>query len=265
MVDFSGSKLNRSISDDGEYVEAVLRAAYDYDAFTKFKQDPRYTRILEHVSVQQGERFLEAILTDSPDLVIRINDFKKNDLEGGATPHPYQGIGEISPSTLRYLKVASDLRKLFGVIEFGNVAEIGGGYGGQLLIIDAIFKFERYHLLDLAPVLKLVSRYLECHVLNNSYQAYTLNRHDGLVNYDLAISNYAFSELPSTVQIKYIEKILAKSKRGYLTMNSGLPNSVFRDDKLTLSELKARLPKFETFEERPLTGANNYIIAWGFN
>ena len=85
MVDFTGSKLNRSISDDGEYVEAVLKAVYDYGAFTKFKQDPRYTRILEHVSVQQGGRFLEEISKDSPDFVTRINDFKKNDLEGGST------------------------------------------------------------------------------------------------------------------------------------------------------------------------------------
>ena len=58
MAEFIGSKHNRSISDDGEYVEAVLKAVYDYGAFIRFKQDPRYTRVLEHVSVQQGGGFL---------------------------------------------------------------------------------------------------------------------------------------------------------------------------------------------------------------
>ena len=48
MVEFIGGKFNRSISDDGTYVMAVTEAVYDYNAFTKFKQDPRYTAILEH-------------------------------------------------------------------------------------------------------------------------------------------------------------------------------------------------------------------------
>jgi len=263
MAEFIGSKQNRSISDDGEYVEAVLKAVYDYEAFTRFKQDLRYTRVLEHLSAQQGGLFLEIILADSPDLVARIIDFKKNDLEGGATTYPYEGIGEISPSTLRYVKIASDLRKIFGETAFWNVAEIGIGYGGQPLVLDEIFKFNGYHLFDLLPLLKLPSRYLECHVLNNSYRLFTLNRHDGLADYDLAIINYAFSELPSRLQIKYIDKIFSRSRRGCLTMNSGLENFVYKDDKLSLLELRARLPKFEVIEERPLTGLNNYIIVWG--
>jgi hypothetical protein len=263
MAEFIGSKQNRAISDDGEYVEAVLKAVYEYESFTKFKQDPRYTKVLEHVSTEQGGEFLEIILTDSPDLVARIIDFKKNDLEGGATTYHYEGIGEISPSTLRYVKIASDLRKIFGKTAFENVAEIGIGYGGQLLVLDQIFKFNGYHLFDLPPVLKLAARYLECHNLNNSYQLFTLNQHNGLVDYDLAISNYAFSELPLNLQIKYIDKIFLRSKRGYLTMNSGLENCVYKDDKLTLLELRARLPKFEIIEEKPLTGLNNYIIVWG--
>jgi hypothetical protein len=63
--------------------------------------------------------------------------------------------------------------------------------------------------------------------------------------------------------MKYIQKILSKSLRGYLTMNSGLSNSAFQSDKLSMQELKNYLPKFEVIEERPLTHPGNYIIIWG--
>ena len=263
MVEFIGGKFNRSISDDGSYVMSVTEAVYDYFAFTKFKQDPRYTAILEHASIQQGKECIEIIRSRTPNLLKRINDFKKNDLEGGSITHEYEEIGEISSSTLRYLKVASDIQTIFGEKLTGNIAEVGVGYGGQLLIFDEIFNFNEYHLFDLSPVLKLASKYLECHILNNCYKTFTLNQHNGQFDYDLLISNYAFSELPSKLQIKYIEKIFSKSRRGYLTMNSGLTNSAFQTDKLTISELKNLLPKFEIIDEKPLTHPGNYIIVWG--
>jgi hypothetical protein len=88
-----------------------------------------------------------------------------------------------------------------------------------------------------------------------------LNQHRGDVEYDLVISNYAFSELPSNLQMKYIEKILLNSKRGYLTMNSGISDSEFKGDKLMLDDLKKLLPKFEVI---PQDYPGNYIVVWGF-
>jgi hypothetical protein len=265
MSEFIGSKSNRSISDDGSYVTAVKEAVSSYAAFTQFKRDPRYTAILEHASPQQGSECLQIVNSNSPHLISRIDEFKENDIEGGAVTLNYEGIGEISPSTLRYLKVASDINTLFGADIGGNIAEVGIGYGGQFFINDKILNFREYHLFDLPPVLELASKYLECHILNSAYRTYTLNQHSGHVDYELAISNYAFSELPSKLQIKYLTKIFSKSKRGYLTMNSGTPNSAFKEDKLSLDELQRHLPKFEIIEEKPLTFPGNYIIVWGHN
>ncbi len=82
-------------------------------------------------------------------------------------------------------------------------------------------------------------------------------------DYDLVISNYAFSELPEPVERTYIDKVLSRSKRGYLTMNSGLSDHAGREsEKLTLDELKNLLPPFEIFEEKPYA-KHNYIIVWG--
>ena len=46
-------------------------------------------------------------------------------------------------------------------------------------------------------------------------------------------------------------------------MNSGKVNSVFKEDKLSLADLKKHLPVFEILDEKPLTATDNYIIVWG--
>jgi hypothetical protein len=115
----------------------------------------------------------------------------------------------------------------------------------------------------LSPVLALASKYLEAHILDCAYRATTLNQHTGTERYDLVISNYAFAELPSKLQLKYVEKVISKSDRGYLTMNSGLPDSPFQKDKLSLESLRECMPPFEVLAERPLSAPGCYIIAWG--
>ena len=254
---------NRSVSDNGLYVASIQESLNSYKNFIKFKRDLRYQAILEHCTYEVGLAYLEIIKKESPEFIKRIDIFKENDLVGGATTYKYKDIGLISPSTLRYIKVASDIKNIFGEIIGDRIAEIGCGYGGQLLIADKVLKFKQWDFLDLPPVLALSSKYIEHHTLSSSYHPISLNQHRGDVDYDLVISNYAFSELPSKLQQMYIEKILSKSKKGYLTMNSGKENSVFKDNKLSLGDLKKYLPSFEIIEERPLTAKDNYIIVWG--
>jgi putative sugar O-methyltransferase len=260
---FVGVSENRSESEYGDYVSFVAKAAQDSDVFAKFKSHRSYRAVLEHVTPEQGREYLAVIREQSPEFLDRFDRFKINDLIGTPIAHSYSGIGTFSPTTLRYIKVASDLKKYFGSDIGQRIAEIGVGYGGQLLINDQVFTVKEHHLYDLPPVLDLVERYLEAHILNCAYKKMTLNQNSGDERYDLAISNYAFSELPSQLQCKYIEKILMKSSRGYLTMNSGRPGSAFVGDKLSIDDLRLRMLPFEVFEETPLTAANNYIIVWG--
>jgi len=246
-----------------DYVSFVTKAARDYRVFSRFKSNPMYQGTLEHVTPEQGEKYLAVIKEQSPEFFHQIDQFKINDLVGTPITHYYPSIGIFSPTTLRYVKVASDLQKYFGFDIGKKIVEIGVGYGGQLLINDQIFKIKEYHLYDLPPVLSLVERYLEAHVLNCAYKISTLNKNAGDEHYDLAISNYAFSELTSQLQSKYIDKILANSSKGYLTMNSGRKGSFFTLDKLSVDDLRHKLLPFEIFEENPLTWQENYIIVWG--
>jgi hypothetical protein len=62
----------------------------------------------------------------------------------------------------------------------------------------------------------------------------------------------------------YAKKVFAKSKRGYLTMNSGAGGALDRArNKLQIDQLRTMLPAFDVIDEGPLTAAGNYIIVWG--
>ena len=260
---FVAAPENRSISDNGKYVAVVEAAVRETGAFNTFKRHPDYQMILEHATREHGAEYLDEIARLAPDFVGGIDRFKVNDQVGGARLHAYPAVGEISPSTLRYVKIAAEIRALFGTAPIGRIAEIGIGYGGQLLVLDRALSIREYHIFDLPPVLALAARYLESHILDCAYVPWTINRHSGGIDYDLAMSNYAFSELPAQLQRKYVEKVLSRAKRGYLTMNSGRPDSAFIEGHLSIGELRGLLPPFEILEEKPVTAANNYVIVWG--
>lgn len=254
----------RSASDNGGYVAFVESALADHEIFAGFKKNPIYQEILEHTSEEQGRQYLKVIAEQTPNFMEILDSFSVNDLVGGANIIQFSENCRLSPSTLRYVKVASDLTHLFGKgLDGAHVAEIGVGYGGQRLVLDQLYKFRSYDLFDLPPVLGLVSKYLECHLLQSSYKAKTLNTHDGEKSYDLVISNYAFSELPAIVQRKYVDKVLKKASRGYLTMNSGVADSLYSDGRMSLEELQSIIPHTRVLEEKPYSFRGNYVLVWG--
>lgn len=259
---FAHSKKFRSDSENGNYASAIMCALKNQKSFDNFKRSYAYRDILEHVSEDQGKDYLKILETRKDDILYSaIDTVLTSDEVGNPIKFNYEGYSQpLSPTTLRYLKVASDLKILFGA-NLGNVAEIGCGYGGQTLVNDQLLNVTSAHLFDLPFVNKLIDRYLNAHLLNGAYHTTVINK-EAPRNYDLVISNYAFSELPKKLQLVYIDKVLSKAKRGYLTMNSGLANSRTLG-KLSIDELKKLLPKFMVIEEEPLTADQNYIIIWG--
>ena len=126
----------------------------------------------------------------------------------------------MSTTALRYLKVALEIKDQFGN-DLGNIVEIGCGYGGQAIILDRVANVSSYNFFDLWQVNLLITRFVESSSLSCNYSVSTLRSFvDTDKNWDLAISNYAFSELPASLQDSYLKKVLSKSRNGYLTMNS---------------------------------------------
>jgi hypothetical protein len=255
----------RSASDDGIYPELALKAALNTRIFSVFRRHPDYTPILEHVSPELGHRYLTIIL----------DQYGLSASEVCALISPLQTMGmprrvrlpdlpvPVSTTSLRYLKVALDLVHRFGP-HLGHVVEIGCGFGGQAVILSQIAKVDSYTFLDLWQVNLLIRRFIESSPGSFPYEITTLrDAARSRSHWDLAISNYAFSELPLPLQTQYHSQILSHCHSGYLTMNSGEHGAFGSIANLSKADLMALFPGASCDPEIPETRPGNYIFTWG--
>lgn len=248
-----------SISDTIDYKNSCRSAANDEIKFSTFKTDPSYNAILEHVNREQGEMYIKYLEENFTDYTKHLELFKENDKLGGPRVFEYPQTGLISPTTLRYIKVLSDIKNLMGDLSGKKIIEIGCGYGGQCFILNKFFPNLDYTLVDLEDALMLSEKYLS--KLNVKAKFLPADKVDGLEeDYDLVISNYAFSEVNKEFQNKYWSKIIKKSINGYFTLN--FVSDSFGIDSYNLEEIseifKEKNPKL--MDEIPKTFEKNIIL-----
>lgn len=244
------------------YEKFVQKTLLHNSYFLKFRRKYICRQIIETVEPVTGDAYLKKIMLLNPSYRTLMNEFKKNDLVGKPLKYNYPLSGQISPTTLRYISVAAELESLFGSLNEFKIAEIGCGYGGQLRILDSLHKISEYYLYDLVAVQILASKYLSnFNLRTNVFQAHKLP--NKILEFDLVISNYAFSELPKSLQVKYMQEVILKSKRGYMTMNTGNKNLTGRTkEKYILEEIIDLIPNLRVLPETPLTGVDNYLLVW---
>lgn len=252
-------RLSTSLSDNQIYPDFCIKASIDSELFSNFRRNNIYRQILEHVSVEQGFNYLDEITNNNKGLLENIDNFKQNDNWGNPELFDFRGIEKISTTTLRYIKVLGDLINLFGKLDNYKICEIGVGYGGQCRIIDSINLPSEYTLVDIKPALMLTQRYLDNYILNSVVKYKTMNELN-TKDYDLVISNYAFTELPRNIQEVYLNKIILNSKKGYITYNEITPESF---NSFKKEELIKIIPNSKIIEEKPLSHEKNCIIIWG--
>jgi UDPglucose 6-dehydrogenase len=213
-----------------DYIEGCVEILTDDEEFKKFRQNPKYTPVLAHVTTEQGVEYLKDIINNQPLLLNQIDRFTSlNDKIGqpfvgdfsiGSGSPPNGMSFAADPTTIRYIKVLSDLATLYGDLSNFNIVEIGGGFGGLATVLS-VFGFKNYYNVDLREPGLIAKKYCNkagvknFHVLAPS----ELHKLDG-VEIDLVISNYAFSECNFETQDVYIDKILSRAKRGYITHNT---------------------------------------------
>lgn len=254
-------RISTSISDNQAYPQVCIQASNDYRLFNEFRRNRIYNKILEHVSEKQGYEYLQVIISNDSGIMDKMDDFKENDKWGNPKRYDYPNIGKISPSTLRYIKVLADMKIHFKDLDDLDICEIGVGYGGQCRIINAYFRPAVYRLVDIQPALSLAQRFLDNYILFSTLTYKTMNELERR-DYDLVISNYAFTELTRAVQDIYLDKIILNSKRGYITYNEITPVEF---NSYKSNELVAMIPGSKILEEKPLTHPKNCIIVWGTN
>lgn len=260
MLQKVGAKRQKSssLSDSTAYNDFCRLAGTDEGQFANFRRNPVYNEILEHMTEEQGAEYLDLVKSDE-DVFSRIEVFRENDNYGNPRTFSYPDIGVFSPTTLRYIKVLADLKSLFGSLDDMSICEIGVGYGGQCRVISSFFSPSLYCLVDIAPALMLAEKYL-----NNFDCASTCTFQPPDIvetrQYDLLISNYAFTELRRSIQDAYLEKVILQAVRGYITYNDINPPDYLSYKK---DELLAMIPGSRILDEVPLTHSGNCIIVWG--
>ena len=237
-----------------EYCAVCLDAVKNESAFSIFRSNPVYKKVVEHSTCELGHGYLDVIKRDNKRLIKHFNKFKTSDNFGSPLFCGYSGM-LISPSTLRYIKILSDLIKYFGSLERFKIAEIGGGYGGQCKIIKDVFNVE-YHSIDLPEANLLAQKFLKATGKENV----RFSTWDMLVKekYDLVISVGAFTEMNREIQDHYNEMIISGSKQGYMIGSVELnPNDCYQIDDLK----KMGNVVFEN--EEPNTHPTNFVMHWG--
>ena len=244
-----------SISDNGQYPTLVNEAVINENIFNTFKRHPWYTPILEHVNYDDGIKYLDIIRKEYDFLLKNIDKYKTNDNIGSPVKYDF-GLGEMSATTLRYIKVLGDLTKQFNDLNGLDVVEIGCGYGGQCKIILDTFDVKSYTIIDLPIVLELIKKYLTRLNINMDKIIFkditTLNDDE---KYDLFISNYAYTECSDDIRDIYFKKVISKSNMGYLTAN-------FLSPDVLEQEIMSRVKNSFKIKEEPHTGDGNVIIIW---
>jgi len=253
------TRLSTSISDNETYPDFCAKASIDANLFLNFRRNKYYGKILEHISKELGQCYIDEITKFDNNFLKHIDLFKLNDKCGNPELFEYPEIGSISTTTLRYIKVLGDLNKYFKELDNVDICEIGVGYGGQCRIINSIYSPSKYTLVDIKPALMLSQRYLDNYAINSVLKFKTMNELE-VKEYDLVISNYAFTELTREIQDVYLKKIILNSKKGYITYNDISPVN-FRSYKK--EELLKIIPNSHIIEEVPLTHERNCIIIWG--
>ena len=263
IMRMSSYSSNQSNSDSQEtFYETTIARIIDSDRkLRRFRRIYNYREILEHLDYQMGMEYVTGLDSNKLRTIANHPNVVKADFLGKPRRFKYNGIGKISPTTLRYIATAFDIDSKIKLSKIETIVEIGAGYGGQINIINSLYPGKRYLVFDLPKVQKLINYFL------TSISPINVSMED-IRNYrstkvDLVISNYAFSELPKELQVEYLETVISNSKNGYMLMNSGLTDFTGRSSgKVSLEEIKKYLPHAEVLPEVPLTSPDNYLLIW---
>jgi hypothetical protein len=254
-----------SISDADNY-RTVCKLAVEHDlCFQAFRRHPAYA-LVDGLHPGLGQEYIDIALRADPSIVSHLPDFRRSDDVGGPILYQVAGIGRFSPSTLRYIKVAVDLKLMFGSLDGMRIAEIGGGYGGQCRALHVLNRgIESYTIYDLPEPMALARRFLTTLGLGNvKFQDLQTAKP---ISYDLVISNYAFGELTKETQDTYLDRVITGSTRGYVIYNALAFESVHPGFTYTKQEILQRIPEAKVVEAphmpAPDGRVGNVLIYWG--
>lgn len=254
-----------SITDkDAAYREMARKAAVQAYFFKNFRSFNEYRNVLELLQ-EDGGRFADYILHNASKRTReQIAAFQKLEAIGKPVTTHYQGLGDFSGTTLRYIVIADQIERLFDLPSDAKIVEIGGGFGGQCYILSLLQPFSKYYVYDLPEPEALIEKMM-AHLKVEHVSCLPLKAQLPEQQVDLLISNYAFSECDRATQLDYFERVLKKAKRGYIIYNQ-TARRVFGLDSLSIGEFITLLEENgmhpKVHGELISTAHDNFLVIW---
>ncbi len=258
--------LRKSISilEATQFTQLCQRALQDEATFQKFKSDPRYTLLYGGYSYEDGAQFLEELRQKAPDLVRRIGEFSTVDKVGGPLRYHYEEVGEVSPSLLRSLVIAADLRLHYGDLKGLHVVEIGPGGGELASVLLRIFDFGSYTAVDAPIHLNLVEKALYKQGITRA-QFIPSDSAPALGRVDLIISDRLFAQMGWMTQSRLVDGLIARAGKAYFICSTTLHHEhVLPLDPSHLKEkLGGHLAKKGLSMQEEMISPSDYLLVWG--
>jgi hypothetical protein len=257
--DLNSLGSNSSFSDNDEYLSIVKLASESDEVFNVFRANRQYRKILEHVTKELGNQYLDAVRGIDTNFKDLFKTVSAVDNLGGPLKYRFFSLGRVSPTTIRYVFVHLKLRELFGSLENREVLEIGGGFGGQAAVSTYLTPNLVWSIYDLPEVTHLQNKFMR--MLNPKAAISYLSGTKIIENSgDLLISNYALSEVSRKLQLEYFSKVIRNCPMGFMAWNLISERS---GDGLSIKEVLDLIPNSLAIDEYPLTDSGNKFIVWG--
>lgn len=229
------------------------------ELWAAFRANPAVRSMVETVSQAAGNVLADIILYQSPKLIQFKEKFRTSDSIGSPQTFLFGKWGQFSPTTLRYIKVLSDLENIFGSLDGVRIVEIGAGYGGQAKILFDLFKIKKYVIYDLPVCLPVIHKYLN-HFNITDIELRSDPNIKVTEGFDLFISNYAYTELEAALQMLYKQNVIDFATRGYIAAN--FISKSWNVQSLSAEQLAALFPSMQKLKEIPSTREGNFIVAF---
>ncbi len=214
--------------------------------------------VLKAAPPKQNMQYLNVIEEEYPDILPLCDRFRQIDALSQLPVQPYGSAGSFSPTTLRYIKIAGDIKREFGDLRERHIVEIGGDYWGLCKILAEYTGFARYTIIDSKFNRDLIN---EAGIQN--VRCINSDELDQLEPWDLVINCLSFSEMEFKDQTHYLEKLIQPAPRGYMIF----PYSPKKEtDFLTIDDFLIALftkpSKGRLQPELPVGHPDHYILAW---